>query len=392
MLQRDLASCLVQRFEQYPLVTVTGPRHSGKTTLCRASFPELNYVDLEEPLVREQAEADPEGFLSNLGEGAILDEVQHAPALIPVLRDIAEEANRNGVFVLIGSAQFGLLDSIVQTLAGRTALLCLLPLSMAEQRQADADARVEELLCTGFFPQLYTDNLPAHEVLEHYFETYLNREVRSLAEVRNLSGFRKFIRTCAEQVGQPLNLSTLCAEVRISHPTARHWLLVLEASYLIFLLPPYQGEVGRRLVKSPRLYFYDVGLASYLLGIRDAGQLRDHPACERLFKNAGVLEALKYRFNRGYRSNLSYLCDARDLLACDLLYSRGLTQEAIALHWGDIVAPSWRKALRRVVKNVPDTASTVMVASGAGDDSDGEMISLAGLSRWLDQIESRELM
>ena len=252
MIKREITPCLVELFEKYPFVTVTGPRQSGKTTLCRVAFPHLKYVNLEAPDQREFAESDPRGFLSHIGEGAILDEIQRVPELLSYLQVLADEQRRNGLFVLTGSEQFRLSDAINQSLAGRTALLRLLPFSLAERRGTGASESVDDILYSGFYPRIHDQKLEPRQALGDYFETYVERDVRQIGEIRNLSSFRRFVRLCAGRVGQLANLSALGADAGVSHTTARHWLTVLEASYVVFQLPPFYANIRKRLVKSPK--------------------------------------------------------------------------------------------------------------------------------------------
>ena len=277
MIEREITGRLTTLFRQYPFVTVTGPRQSGKTTLCRTTFPNLKYVNLEAPDQRDFAESDPRGFLSQLGEGAIIDEVQHVPALLSYLQVLADEIGRNGLFVLTGSEQFSLSRAISQSLAGRTALLRLLPFSLAERQRVGASDSIDDIIYSGFYPRILDHGLDPRQALGDYFETYVERDVRRLGEIRNLSSFRRFVRLCAGRVGQLVNLSSLGSDAGVSHTTAREWLTVLEASYVIFQLPPFHANIRKRLVKSPKFYFYDVGLASYLIGIRNTDQVTTHP-------------------------------------------------------------------------------------------------------------------
>ena len=323
MIEREITPRLRALFEQYPFVTVTGPRQSGKTTLCRSAFPDLAYANLEALDQRNFAETDPRGFLAQLGEGAIIDEIQRVPDLLSYLQVLADERRQNGMYILTGSEQFQLSDAISQSLAGRTALLRLLPLSLSERQQTGARNDIEGMLYSGFYPRIFDQGLEPSEALGDYFDTYVERDVRRLGGVRNLSTFQRFARLCAGRVGQLLNLSSLASDMGISHTTAREWLTILEASYIVYRLPPYHTNIGKRLTKSPKLYFYDVGLASHLIGIEQADQLSTHPLRGFLFENLVVSEAMKHRFNRGRRPNLSFFRDSKGL-ECDLLYETSL--------------------------------------------------------------------
>ncbi len=391
MIKREITPRLVTLFQQYPFVTVTGPRQSGKTTLCRAAFPHLKYVNLEAPDQREFAESDPRGFLSRLGDGAILDEIQRVPELLSYLQVLADEKGRNSLFVLTGSEQFRLSGSISQSLAGRTALLRLLPFSLAERRRTGASDRVDDILYSGFYPRIHDQKLEPRQALGDYFETYVERDVRRIGEIRNLSSFRRFVRLCAGRVGQLANLSSLGADAGVSHTTARHWIAILEASYVLFQLPPFYANIRKRLVKSPKLYFYDVGLASYLIGIEHAGQIATHPLRGALFENAVVAEALKHRFNRGHRSNLSFFRDTRGL-ECDLLYENGSRIGAIEIKSGATIASDYFDALNRVAKLLPQISVQAVVYGGVDRQSrrDGEVVALADLSDVLERFDTQD--
>lgn len=388
MIKREISRCLTRLFRQYPIVTVTGPRQSGKTTLCRATFPDLGYANLEAPDQRDFAEADPRSFLSQFRDGAVLDEIQHVPHLLSYLQVIADERGENGLFVLTGSEQFRLSDAIGQSLAGRTALLRLLPFSMAERRRAGAGQAVDDILYSGFYPRIFDQDLEPREALGDYFENYVEREVRRLGGVRHLSTFRRFVRLCAGRVGQLINLTSLGSDVGVSRKTVREWLSVLERSYVIFQLEPYYANVGRRLIKSPKLYFYDVGLASYLVGIQFAEQLVTHPLRGALFENAVVVEALKFRFNRGFRSNLSFFRDARGL-ECDLLYETGRGVGAIEIKSGSTISSGYSRSLDRVAELVPKVSMRAVVYGGAVRQSriDHEVVPLADVADVLERFE-----
>ncbi len=391
MIEREIMPCLVKLFAQYPFVTVTGPRQSGKTTLCRAAFPHLTYVNLEAPDQREFAESDPRGFLSQIGAGAILDEVQRVPELLSYLQVLADEKGANSLFVLTGSEQFRLSDAISQSLAGRTALLHLLPFSLAERQQTGVSIAVDDMLYSGFYPRIHDQGLVPRQALGDYFETYVERDVRGLSEIRNLSAFRRFVRLCAGRVGQLANLSSLGADAGVSHTTARHWLTTLEASYIIFQLPPFHANIRKRLVKAPKLYFYDVGLASYLIGIEHAGQLATHPLRGMLFENAVVAEMLKHRFNRGYRFNLSFFRDRRGL-ECDLLYETGHGIAAIEIKSGATIASDSFDGLRRIAELVPHVNAKALVYGGTARQSrrDCEVVPIDALREVLERVDSRE--
>ena len=388
MIEREITGRLTSLFHQYPFVTVTGPRQSGKTTLCRAAFPNLEYANLEAPDQREFAETDPRGFLSQFSNGAILDEIQRVPDLLSYLQVLADESGHNGLFVLTGSEQFQLSDAISQSLAGRTALLRLLPLSLAERGRAGASNSVDDIIHSGFYPRIFDQMLDPRQALADYFETYVERDVRRLGEIRNLASFRRFVRLCAGRVGQLINLTSLGSDVGVSHTTAREWLTILETSYIVFQLPPFHANIRKRLIRSPKLYFYDVGLASYLMGIEHADQVATHPLRGSLFENVVVAESLKHRLNRGRQFNLSFFRDARGL-ECDLLYETGRGIAAIEAKSGSTIASDYFTSLDRVAELIPAITAKAVVYAGATRQSrsDCEVIPLGELGGMLERLE-----
>ena len=388
MIERDITPCLVDLFRQYPFVTVTGPRQSGKTTLCRETFPHLTYVNLEAPDQREFAESDPRGLLAQIGAGAILDEIQRVPSLLSYLQVVADERRENSLFILTGSEHFKLSDAINQSLAGRTALLRLLPFSLAERQRVKLSESVDDMLYGGFYPRIHDQGLEPRQAYADYFETYVERDVRQVGEIRNLSSFRRFVRLCAGRVGQLANLSSLGADAGVSHVTARHWLTLLETSYIAFQLPPYYANIRKRLVKSPKLYFYDVGLACHLIGIEYVEQLATHPLRGALFENMVILEALKYRFNRGRSSNLFFFRDSQGL-ECDVLFETGRSTGAIEIKSGATIASDSFASLNRVAELVPNVSMKVVVYGGTDRQSRsaGEVVPFTDLQGVLDRFE-----
>lgn len=391
MIEREITPCLTRLFGHYPFVTVTGPRQSGKTTLCRAAFPDLEYVNLELPDQREFAQSDPHAFLARLGDGAILDEIQRVPDLLSYLQVLADEKGRNSLFVLTGSEHFTLSEAISQSLAGRTGLLHLLPFSLAERQRAGGGGAVDEILYSGFYPRVHDQKIEPRQAYADYFETYVTRDARQLSEIRNPSSFQKFVRLCAGRVGQLTDLSALGADAGVSHTTARHWLEILEASYLVFRLPPFHANIRKRLVRSPKLYFYDVGLACHLIGIGQADQIATHPLRGALFENMVVAEALKFRFNQGRRANLSFFRDSRGL-ECDLLFETARGIAAIESKSGATVASDFFDALDAVEKLVPGISMKAVVYGGVDRQprSAGEVVPFGDLCDVLEHFEIGE--
>ena len=389
MVPRLLEDHLRKLFAQYPVVTLTGPRQSGKTTLCRANFPQLPYVNLERPDERDFAEHDPKAFLDRHPDGAILDEIQRVPALTSWIQARVDERGTNGQYVLTESRQLDVGQAVTQSLAGRTALLRLLPFSLAEAAQLQPDSSIDELLHRGFYPRILDQQLDPTQALGDYFETYVERDLRQLGHLRNLSGFRTFVRLCAGRVGQLLNLSSLGADAGVSHVTAREWLSILEASFLVMVLPPFHANVNKRLIKSPKLYFLDVGLAAWLIGIETAGQVCTHPLRGQLFENLIVVEALKRRFNSGRRNNLCFYRD-RTGHEVDLIQPVGQALIAIEAKSGSTIASDSFRGLTRFADRFPETQTELVLVNGGDTErlqQGAHVTTCAGLVAVLDDIE-----
>ena len=406
MIEREITPHLLRSFEQYPFVTVTGPRDAGKTTLCRAVFAHLGYADLEDPRVRHHAESDPWGFLAGFPEGAVLDEVHHVPELLSCLKVHADEVRRNSLFVLTGSEQFGLIDNVTESLAGRTAMLRLLPFTLAERRRAGAGGRIDDIVYSGCYPRIHDQDLDPAEALGDYFASYVERDARRIGSIRNLDAFGRFARLCARRIGRQVNLRWLAAGAGVSPETARRWLDVLWVSDIVFTLsptlafPPFPATsrwswIRRRRARSRRLYFCDVGLASYLLGIEDPGQVAAHPLREALFENLVVAETRKHAFNRGkhdFPSEVSYYRGAAGV-ECRLLYGRGQRIGAIETDPGATVSPDWFDPLTRIYEPEPRiTSRTVVYGGSQGQRHDGgEAVPLSGLAELLRRLDREHL-
>ncbi|MDC0358686.1 ATP-binding protein [Oligoflexia bacterium] len=313
IIPRIIGPTLKDAFTRYPILTLTGPRQSGKTTLVRELFPDKPYVNLETTRDRQFAEEDPVAFLNQFPSGAVLDEIQRVPALLSDIQVIADEKRKNGLFVLTGSQNLLLSQAVSQSLAGRTVVHKLLPLSIEEvQKSSHADSYqdLNAQMLYGFYPRIIQEQLPAAEAYGSYTETYLERDVRDLSNIQDLSLFRKFLSICAGNIGQLLNKDSISGDVGISSSTVERWISVLEATYIAFRLQPWNKKIRKRLIKMPKLYFYDVGLASYLLGIEEVSHLKSHPLRGALFENLQVVEAVKYRWNLGKKENLVFFRDS----------------------------------------------------------------------------------
>ena len=352
-IKRKIETSVLDPAAKYPVVTITGPRQSGKTTLCKKVFNHKPYANLESPDIRQFAIDDPRAFLAQYPDGAILDEIQRASDLVSYLQPMVDEDPRSGLFILTGSQQFEVSNSINQSLAGRTALVKLLPFSTEEIQGAFDLPDVDNLLYHGFYPRIWDKQLDPTQALGAYFETYVERDLRQLTTIKDLTLFQRFVQLCAGRTGQLLNTSSLANDAGISHTTAHNWLSLLEASYVIFLLQPYHKNINRRLVKSPKLFFYDVGLAVYLLGIENSQQIARDPLRGHLFENMVVAEALKYRLNQGKRSNLYFYRDAKGN-EVDLLMVEGSDIYPIEIKAGMTITRDYFKGLNYFAKLFPE--------------------------------------
>lgn len=310
MITRSLESKLKQLVKKMPAIAVIGPRQSGKTTLVRKVFPHKPYVSLEDIDVREFAETDPRGFLAQYQAGAIFDEIQRVPTLLSYIQTIIDEQPINGRFILTGSHNYLLQQHISQTLAGRVAMLTLLPLSIEELAQATAKTQtLEQYLFTGSYPRIYDQKLDPTKWYQDYIQTYIERDVRLIKNISDLHTFQQFIKLCAGRIGQILNLSSLANDCGITHNTAKAWLSVLESSYLVFLLQPHHKNFSKRLIKMPKLYFYDTGLACALLNVTNLSQLKTHYLYGSLFESFVITELMKDQFNTGLQPNCYFWRD-----------------------------------------------------------------------------------
>ena len=350
MYPRDASEPLTRLAKGFPVITLTGPRQSGKTTLARAQFPHKPYISLENPDERDFAQSDPRRFLDRFPEGAILDEIQRCPSLFSWLQGVVDERQRMGEFVLTGSSQFDLMAGITQSLAGRVGRVELLPLSLAEMKRAGClPERLDQLLLNGSYPAIYSRALAPADWYSNYVSTYIERDVRQLLEIRDLALFQRFLRLCAARTGQLMNLSALGADCGITGVTAREWMSVLEASYLVVHLQPYHRNFGKRLVKTPKLYFLDTGLAAWLLGIRDTETLAVHPQRGALFETWVIGEYFKTLWNRGETPHFSFWRDSSGN-EVDLLVEQGLTLTPTEIKSGATFASDWPWALKKFAK------------------------------------------
>ena len=358
MISRTLAGRLKRLAKQYPVLFLTGPRQSGKTTLARSTFPRFRYVNLEDLQSRREADEDPRGFLRRLegAPGAVLDEVQRVPDLFSYIQGFADE-ERGGPLVLTGSQQFLLQERIGQSLAGRTAILELLPFSMAEltKRKAQAVGKfggggkppafsLDDVLFSGMFPRIHDRGLAPPTWLDGYLRTYVERDVRTLAGVGDLDTFVRFLGLCAGRAGQLLNTQALGSEAGITHTTARRWLSILRAAYIVDLLPPHHENFSKRLVKTPKLYFLDTGLLCRLLGLRRSSDLHLHPLRGAIFENFVVSEFKKRFLHQGQSAPLYFWRDSHGR-EVDLLLDLGTRKIPVEIKSGQTVASDFFRSL-----------------------------------------------
>ena len=309
MIKREIETKLIDYSRKFPIILLTGPRQSGKTTLCRHIFKNKPYILLEDPEQLDYALSDPRGLVDEYKEGAIFDEIQKAPKLLSYLMGEADRRKQYGRYILTGSQNILLLHKVQQSLAGRVGVLELLPLSIREIDLISKNIGTDEYIFKGGYPRIWDQDLDPAEEMRSYLKTYLERDVRDIVNVRNLNLFQKFIKSCASRVGGLLELSSIGNDIGVSRTSISAWLSILEAGKIVYLLPPYWNNLNKRLVKSPKLYFYDTGLLCYLLGINGAALLKRDPLYGRIFENFVVGELLKFYFNRGLDAPLSHFRD-----------------------------------------------------------------------------------
>jgi len=380
MIERTLSSKMISLAEKFQVITLTGPRQSGKTTLVRSVFPDLPYISLEDPDIRQFALADPRGFLSNYPGGAILDEIQNTPDIFSYLQRIVDE-NREIRFILTGSSNFLLMERISQTLAGRTAILHLLPFSLIEL--GELSEPYENLIFKGLYPRIYDRGIPPTDFYPSYIQTYVDRDVRLLKNIGDMNAFIRFTQLCAGRIGQLLNFVSLANDAGISPNTAKSWLSVLESSYILYRLQPYHHNFNKRLVKSTKLYFCDTGVACSLLGIKEQEQVNSHYLKGALFENLILNEFIKHDFNRG-DNRLPYFWQDNHGKEIDCVLENGNQVTAVEIKAGKTMSTSYFDNLRIWRELTASIDSKEYVVYG-GDQSmqtgAGELVSWKDMSR-----------
>ena len=343
MISRIAEKTIRNLLRGFPIVTLTGPRQSGKTTLARAVFKNKPYASLEEPDLRQAASEDPRSFLARFPKGAVLDEVQRCPGILSYLQTRVDTDGRMGLYILTGSQQFGLMSGITQSLAGRTAFVELLPFATRELTGAGKlPANIDAMMLTGGYPPIYDRALEPASWYSAYVTAYVERDVRQMLQIHELETFQRFVRLCAGRTGQLLNFSSLATECGITHNTAKAWISVLEASYLIFFLRPHSVNFNKRMIKMPKLYFYDAGLAAWLLGIKTTEQIITHPLRGNIFETFIISELIKSKLNFGEKPSFFFWRDSNgnevdliveqgiNLMPIEIKSGRTLTHEAFA--------------------------------------------------------------
>lgn len=365
MIPRKLKTELLAQLQEYPIVTVLGPRQAGKTTLAKTALPDFAYVSLENPDIRAFATEDPRAFLKQNPSPVIFDEIQRVPALLSYLQEIVDESNRNGQFVLTGSHQLQVRESITQSLAGRTSILHLLPLSIDELRHANIEFDdFTDYLFQGFLPRIYDQQQRPHLAYANFFQSYVERDVHQLIALRDVVVFEKFLKLLAGRVGQVINYQSLANDTGVDAKTIGHWLSILEASYVIFRLPPYFENFGKRVIKTPKVYFTDTGMLCYLLGIERLAQVKRDPLIGNLFENLIVLEALKGRYNLGLASNLYFFRDNQGH-ELDLLIKQGAQLSGVEIKSASTWHSNFKSGLKTFDSKVHALTHKTVVYSGA---------------------------
>ena len=351
-------------WSKYPVLTLTGPRQSGKTTLARSVFPDAEYVNLEDPEVHALALSDMREFLRRHPAPAVFDEVQYVPELLRYVQAAVDETRRPAQYVLTGSHQPALRAAIGESLAGRTGLLELMPLTIRELAAAGVEKSRDKWIFEGFMPRLYDSALLPTELYRDYFRTYVERDVRQLANLRRVAAFETFVRLLAGRVGQVLNINALSDDAGVSVPTVKEWLSVMEASYVIYVLRPYYRNFGKRFIKSPKIYFTETGLASYLLGIRSPEQVASHPLMGNLFENMAVMEILKRRLNRGDEPDMYFMRTSSGLEA-DVVVENCGRLDLYEVKASSTFRIDMTANLRRMAEFIPDAGRLALVYSGS---------------------------
>ena len=349
MIKRKITKEVLEAANEYPVVTILGPRQAGKTTLAQMSFPRKPYCSLETPDTRLIAQEDPRGFLDNYPNGCILDEIQRVPNLLSYIQTIVDEKPKSGMYIITGSHQPQLHEAVSQSLAGRTSILTLLPFSYEEVKKYNIDRSPFEMIFKGFFPRLYEKKLNTNRFYNSYLQTYVERDVRMLINLKDLDSFQRFLVLLAGRIGSVVNYSSLSNDIGVSSTTIKSWIGVLKRSYIIFELPPFFENIRKRMIKSPKIYFTDTGLASFLLGIKSKEQVERDPLRGALYENLIILEILKKFYNKGERPELFFYRDTHgNEVDCIIRQSRKL--QPIEIKSGATFTTDFLKGIKQFQK------------------------------------------
>ncbi len=355
MYKRLLKPYIQELATKYPVVTLLGPRQSGKTTLVRDAFPNKPYINMEDADNRALATLDPKSFIQKYPDGAIFDEVQRTPHLLSYIQVLVDEVQQNGMFILTGSHQAELHEAVAQSLAGRTSLLRLLPLSLQEMRNAKIQDSIEEIILKGGYPKVYKETLPLSNAYSSYLQTYIERDVRKILQIKDILQFERFIKLTVSRIGQLINYASLAADVGVSSVTIKEWISVLEATYILVRLEPSFENFGKRLIKSPKIYFTDTGLACHLLGIETIDHLTKDPLYGNLFENWIVLELMKARYNQALEPKLYFYRDVSSR-EVDLILQKGSQLIPIEIKSNKTFSPAFLDNLNYFHSQAPQRA------------------------------------
>ena len=369
MYSRTLEAELIRLSGFFRVLTITGPRQSGKTTLSKKVFPEYHYINLEDETTRAELELDRKEYLQKYRKGLIIDEVQNMPEIFSVVQVIVDEYS-DAHFVLTGSNNFLLMQKITQSLAGRTAVLTLLPFAINELTKEDRSVDLYEMLLRGFYPAVWAHNIPPQDLYRQYFSTYIQRDIQQVLKIRHLSEFRRFVIMCASRIGTEFNAQSMSNELGVSIPTIQEWMNVLEASYIAFRLQPFYRNINKRLIKTPKIYFYDVGLVCFLLGIKTAQQVETHPLRGQIFENMVVCEFLKQQCNQGQDSNIYFYRD-KGQHEVDLIQEDVMKHSAYEIKLSANIHTDFYKNLQYFRMLFPhETVVTQVINTGENDNRD----------------------
>lgn len=369
MYNRTLEAELIRLSGFFRVLTITGPRQSGKTTLSKKVFPAYHYINLEDETTRAELELDRKEYLQKYHKGLIIDEVQNLPEIFSVVQVIVDEYS-DAHFVLTGSNNFLLMQKITQSLAGRTAVLTLLPFAINELTEEDRSVDLYEMLLRGFYPAVWAHNIPPQDLYRQYFSTYIQRDIQKVLKIRHLSEFRRFVIMCASRIGTEFNAQSMSNELGVSIPTIQEWMNVLEASYIAFRLQPFYRNINKRLIKTPKIYFYDVGLVCFLLGIKTAQQVETHPLRGQIFENMVVCEFLKHQYNQGQDSNIYFYRD-KGQHEVDLIQEDGINLSAYEIKLSTNIHTDFYKNLQYFRALFPnEIVVTQVVNTGENDNRD----------------------